>query len=511
MKKRNQMADLRRLISLPHRQMKKLARQYLYEPPVDVLKYLFKLMHSEKLNATKKKNLLTLTRFVLDEINPKQIPSWLAVEIDRFLRNNSFSLVEKAMLLSSFSHEELLKTVPGYEDFMDAIVEAHSDESFEDFIIQQMSEDPAILAEMVSSFSETDNSDALKFMLGEIKQKTYPQVLKFLEVLTYHDDKELARMALLELAEAKNQEALKRLYSISKLNLYLKDEAEALSVELMYDLPLPEDKDLRYSTDTSTYQDLWLSLVDGKGSISAFVGKKTARGKYFLASILMNTETGLKDVQLLPGLSYDDYIDTKRFVFEDEEVTLYPVPASYLKTLLKHFLHLNIKNDMQPPMEIVVLKNVLDWDDLEPQLYIPEIPEFKPVKYYPKDLNQFPINTWWLHEKVVYDMLRPFKNMEIIDIPTEIYDEVYSLMLEHASKRLIDRCALCADIIRNSNYNNRTRQIRLFLTLRQELLKATKEPGYWPDFLGMSTVRTISNVLHNLSMGINSPEEAEEY
>jgi hypothetical protein len=254
-----------------------------------------------------------------------------------------------------------------------------------------------------------------------------------------------------------------------------------------------------------------VSLIDGKGSLSAFVGKKTARGRYFLASILMNTETGVKDVQILPGLTYDDYADTKRFVFKDEEITLYPVPVDYLKTLLRHFLYLNIKNEVQPPVEVVVLKNVLDWDDLDPQPYSPAIPEFEPAKYYPRDLNQFPFNTWWLHDKVIYDMLRPFKNMEIIDIPTEIYDEVYTLMLEHASKRLIDRCALCADIIRNSNYRNRTRQIRLFLTLRQELLRATEDPEYWPDFLGMNTVRTISNVLHNLSMGINSPEEAEEY
>ncbi len=511
MKKRNQMADLRRLISLPHRQMKKVAPEYLYEPPVEVLKYLFKLMQSEKLNATKKKNLLTLTRFVLDELNTEEIPSWLAVEIDRFLRSNKFNLVEKAMLLSGFSHEELLEAVPGYEDFMEAIVEAHSHESFEDFIIEQVSEDPGVLAEIYASFTEKTHPEALRFMLEELQQKTYPQVLKLLELLTYHWDQDLAKTALLSLAEAKNQEALRRLYSISKLNLNLKDQAEALSVELMYDLPLPEDADLRPRTDTTQYQDLWVSLVDGKGSVSAFVGKKTARGRYFLASVLMNSEQGVKDVQILPGLTHDDYLDTKRYVFEDEEITLFPVPVDYMKTLLRHFLYLNIKNEHQVPVEIIVLKNVLDWDDLEPQPYSPEIPEFEPVKYYPRDLNQFPLNTWWLHEKVVYDMLRPFKNLEIIDIPTEIYDEVYSLMLEHAKKTLIDRCGLCADIIRNSNYRNRTRQIRLFLTLRAELQRAVQEPDYWPDFLGMSTVRTISNVLHNLSMGINSPEEAEQY
>ncbi len=287
MKKKNQMADLRRLISLPHKEMKRVAPQYLYDPPADVLRYLFKLMHSEKLTATKKKNLLTLARFVLDELAPESIPSWLAVELDRFLRNDRFSLVEKAMLLSGFSHEELLSSVPGYEDFMDAIVEAHSEESFEDFIIEHISEDPGVLAEMYYSFTEKTNPDALKFMIMEIQEKSYPQVLKLLELFTYHPDTDLARTALLALAEAHNQDALRRLYSISKLNLALRHEAETLSVDLMYNLPLPQTDELRPKTDNSTYQDLWVSLVDGKGSLSAFIGKKTARGRYFLARFIL--------------------------------------------------------------------------------------------------------------------------------------------------------------------------------------------------------------------------------
>ncbi len=511
MKRKNQLADLRRLISLPHRQMKKLAPQYLYEPPGDVLKYLFKLMRSEKLTATKKKNLLTLARFVLDELAPESIPQWLAVELDRFLKNESFSLVEKAMLLSGFTHEELLSTVPGYEDFMDAIVEAHSEESFEDFIIENVSEDPGVLAEIYFSFTEKTNPEALKFMLMEIEEKSYPQILKLLELLTYHPNSELSRMALMELAEARTQDALRRLYSISKLNFALKDEAERLSVELMYDLPMPETEQLRTKEDHSTYLDLWVSLIDGKGSLSALIGKKTARGRYFLASLLLNSDVGVKDVQILPGLSQDDYLETKRFVFEDDEVTLFPVSAEYMKRLLKHFLSLNIKSNNQPLPEVIVLKNVLDWDEIEPEIYEPGVPDFEPLRYYPRDLRQFPFNTWWFHDKAVYDMLRPFRNMDIIELPTEIYDEVYQLMLNYAVEKLADRCALCADIIRNSNYRNRTRQIRLFLTLRQEILLASEDEEFMPDFLGMSTVRTISNVLHNLSMGINSPEEAEEF
>lgn len=511
MKKKNQMADLRRLISLPHRQMKKLAHQYIYEPPGDVLKYLFRLMYSEKLTSTKKKNLLTLARYVLDELAPETIPSWLAVELDRFLRNEHFSLVEKAMLLSGFAHEELLSAVPGYEDFMNALVEEHSEESFEDFLIENISRDPGVLAEIYFSFTEKTNPEALKFMLSEIEEKSYPQVLKVLEVLTYHPDSEIAIAALFELAEAKTQDALKRLYSISKLNLQLRDEAERLSVDLMYELPMPETGELRTKSDNSKYQDLWVSLIDGKGSLSAMIGKKTARGRYFLANLLLNSEAGVKDVQILPGLSHDDYMETKGFVFEDEDVSFFPVSVDYMKKLIKHFLYINIKKNMPVHPEVIVLKNVLDWDDIEPEIYNPEIPEFEPVSYSTKDLRQFPFNTWWLHEKVLYDMLRPFRNMEIIDIPPEVYDEVYKLMLDYAVENLADRCALCADIIRNSNYRNRTRQIRLFLTLRQEILLASDNRDYIPEFLGMSTVRSISNVLHNLAMGINSPEEAEEY
>ena len=85
MTKKNQFADLRRLISLSPKNLRVNFSRYIYEKPERVLKMLFRLMKTEPLNERKKDNIFTLTRMLIEEHISYPLPQWLIEELGYFL------------------------------------------------------------------------------------------------------------------------------------------------------------------------------------------------------------------------------------------------------------------------------------------------------------------------------------------------------------------------------------------------------------------------------------------
>ncbi len=506
MKKRNQLADLRRLISLPPSQVRRFIPEYLYESPSTLTKLLFKLIYTERLTRQKRENLVNLTKFVLDQYSPNPIPEWLLRELEGLLHTDRLTKVDKAIIFSAFDPEELLQKVKGFEEFVNEFIEVKG--SFRDYLIEQLGENPSLLNEVYQIIKEKSHPEGVFSMIEDLAGSEETSILKFLELFTYYPDRTIAGHALRAIEAAANQEAIKRLYSISRLNRRFQQEAEEAYIHLMHQLPMPtrEELSLQGKSD-GNFLDLWVSLVDGNGAMSTFVGKRFGRNRYFASSVLMKTTDGVKEVLLMSNLPREGYRELKEAYFSD--INFYPVSEEYMKRLLKHFLKISERMGNPVPVEVVILKNILNWDDLEPQEYTFGLPETPDIKYYPRDIFQFPIDTWWMHDEVIYDILRPYKGKKAYEIPDSVFFRVVEIFLDYARDHLVPLCELCADIIRNSNYSRRTRLFSLFLTIKKEILTLPVTEYYRSHFLSYGVVATIENTLHNLSLGIGTPEEIE--
>ena len=297
MSRKNQLADLRRLISLSPRDMRRQVSRYIYENPHTVLRLLFRLIRTERFTTQKKDNILTLTKFILDRYSPRPLPEWLTTELNRIISTENISNLDKAIILSAFEPEDLIERVEGFEDF----VETFSDfrDSFEDFIVDQIRSNPSRFHDVHRVIIEKSKTDSLLAMIEDLTGSEEPEVISFLEHLTYHHDDDVSLSALKAIEMAATQDAINTLYSISCLNPLLKDEAEKAYISLMHELPLPP-KNISVTTGhlpdkQSKYIDLWVSLIDGNGSMSAIIGKKFDRNNYFFASILMKLKVGIKE------------------------------------------------------------------------------------------------------------------------------------------------------------------------------------------------------------------------
>jgi|Deesub1362B_J571_1020462.scaffolds.fasta_scaffold00010_50 hypothetical protein len=506
MKKKNQLADLRRLIALPPNQVRRFISEYLYEKPPTLTKMLFKLLHTEKLTRQKRENIVNLTKFVLDQYSPRPIPEWLLNELKRLLITDRLSKVDKAIIFSAFNPEELLEKLDGFDEFVNEFTEVR--ESFSEYIIEQLSENPSILNEIFQIIIEKSNSESLFQMMLDLSGAHEPQILKFLELFTYHPDESVAYQALKAIESSESQEAVKRLYSISRLNRRFREEAEDAYIYLMHQLPMPSEEEITLERDESEeYLDIWVSLIDGNGAMSTFIGRRFGRNKYFASSVLMKTDAGVKEVLLMSNMPREGYRELKEAYFSD--LSFYPIDERYLKRLIKHFLKIGEKAGSTVPVELIILKNILNWDDLEPTEYIYEVAEARPIKYYPRDMFQFPFETWWMHEEVVYDILRPYRDKKVYELPDRVFYRIVDLFIDYARREIVPKCELCADIIRNSKYNKRTRQTALYLTIRNEILNTNITNYYTSHFLSYGIVATIENTLHNLSLGIESPRDIE--
>ncbi|GBE37311.1 hypothetical protein BMS3Bbin07_01473 [bacterium BMS3Bbin07] len=508
MARKNQLADLRRLIALPPRDMRRQVSRYIYEDPNTVLRLLFRLIRTEKFTSQKKDNILTLTKFILDRHSPRPLPEWLINELKKVLSTENISDLDKAIILSAFEPEDLLESLEGFEDFVEEFTDFR--DSFEDFIVDQIRSNPSKLYDIHKVIIEKSKPEGLLGMIEDLAGSEEPEVLCFLEHLTYHHDSDVSLSALRAIEMASTQDAINILYSVSCLNPLMKDEAERSYISLMQELPLaPED--MTFITDLSRegknkYVDLWVSLIDGNGSMSAFIGKKFGRNNYFFASILMKLKVGIKDTIILTNLTKEGYNDIKREYFS--ELSYYPVKEDYLLKLIKHFMKKGFSNGFAIPLDTVILKNILGWQNIEPVEYMLETPDYKPLCYHPKDMFQFPFETWWMHEDNIYRLLKPYKGKQTCDIPDSLFHKIAEIFLDYARREAVPMCELCSDIIRNSSYSRRTKLRRLFLTIRNEILNPP-ETIFQSTFLNFGVVATIDHILHNLALGVDISEMIE--
>ncbi len=506
MTKKNQFADLRRLISLSPKNLRVNFSRYIYEKPERVLKMLFRLMKTEPLNERKKDNIFTLTRMLIEEHISYPLPQWLIEELGYFLKSNRFTEIDKAILLSVFEPEELVDSVEGFDIFVEDLI--NTKERFGDFIINQLRTSPSRLYELYSVITEKSKPEGLIAMIDDLTGYEEPEVLKLLELFCYHPDMMIASTALRAIEMASTQEAIETLYSVAALNERLREEAEDAYIALMHELPPPGYSSRKDPAPSEKkYIDLWITLADGNGALSAFIGKKYGRNNYFFASVLMKLNTGIKDVIIIPGVARDGYEEIKDNYFTGD-IRYYPVHEEYLIKIIKHFLKINISRGTHIPLELIILKNILDWGVLEPVEHSFANMLEKPVKYYPRDLFRFPFDTWWLHDERLYRLLKPYKGLQVFEIPEGIFLRITEIFMEYAHTEIAPLCELCADIIRNSKYRRRVRLQQLFLTIRDEILNPP-EKIFDSTFLNFGIVASINNTLHNLSLGIDSPEHIE--
>ncbi len=506
MTKKNQLADLRRLISLSPSNLRRQFSRYIYEEPETVLKLLFKLIKTERLNDRKKENLFTLTRLMIEQYITPPLPKWLMDELSSLIKSEKLSEIDKAILLSVFEPEELLENLDGFEDFVDDLI--HTKERFGDFIVNQLRSNPSRLYELYNVISEKSRPEGLMAMIEDLTGYEEIEILRLLELFTYSADSTIALSALRAIEMASTQEAIETLYSISCLNQELSTEAEDAYIALMHEIPLPKQPFVRSEeTEKNRYIDLWVSLIDGNGAMSAFIGKKFGRNNYFFASVLMKMSVGIKDTIVIPALTKEGYEEIKENYFTGD-LSFYPVSEAYLLKLIKHFLKIGTQWGSHIPIELIVLKNILGWNVLEPMEYTYEVDEFEPVRYYPKDLFKFPFDTWWMHDERLYRLLKPYKGLQVFEIPDRLFINIADMFLDYAREEIVPYCELCSDIIKNSNYNRRTRLRRIFLTIRDEILNPP-ERLFDSTFMNFGVVATINNTLHNLSLGIESPEHIE--
>ncbi len=508
MPRKDQLTDLKHLISLSPGEMRKQFSTYVYKDTDTVLRLLFRLIRTEKLTRQKKKNTLALTKFILEHYEADSVPSWLFGELKVLLKNRVISDIDKAVILSAFEPEELMGRLEGFEEFIGGFIEERTD--FRDFIVEQISSNPSRLYDIYRVILEKSSPDGLLTMIEDLAGSEEREALQFMELITYHENHDVARAALGTIELASTQDAINTLYSISLLNDNLKAEAEEAYISLMYELPMPAVHNSRSieapDERGKKYVDLWVSLVDGNGALSVFIGKMFARNNYFFASVLLKLSMGIKDTILMSNLTRDAYNDIKKEHFS--ELNYYPVKEEYIIRLLQHFLKKGKKKGTHLPVEMVILKNILNWTNMEPVDYLYEVPKYQPFKYFPRDLFQFPFETWWMHDFEVYRILKPYKNLEPHQIPPKVFYKITKLFINYARREIVPMCELCVDIIKNSNYKKRTRLMRLFLIIRDELLNPPKY-NYDSTFLNYAVFTTIHNTLHNISMGIESPEMIE--
>jgi hypothetical protein len=506
MSEKNQLADIRKLISLPPGEMKRKISRFADQDPYTMLRILFKLIRTEKLSRQKKNNALALTKFLLQKHHRSPLAGWLKNELNTIIDSKNISHEEKAIILSAFEPEDLIDTLDNFKDFVEGFTDII--ESFEKFLVNQLRSNPSRLYDIYKVLIEKSKPEGLLAMVEDLAGSEEPEVLQFLELLTYRHDSIISWNALKAIEMASTQDAISTLHSISCLNPVLKKEAEGVSVSLMHELPLPAMNIKSSMKDQKTEKqikslDLWVSLIDGNGALSIFIGKKFERNNYFIASILMKSPLGIKDTNLMSNLTRKGYEGIKREYFS--ELSYYPVQEEYLLNLIMHYLRKGLISGSSIPMEVIILKNVMGWKELEPMEYFYSLPEYDPLKYYPRDLFQFPFETWWIHDFRIYSLLKPHRGKQIFDIPDDIFFKITDLFLEYARRELVPACEICADIIRNSRYHKRTRLTKLFLKIRDEILHPPKNI-FQSAFINFAVVATIDNTLHNLSLGIETPE-----
>lgn len=221
---------------------------------------------------------------------------------------------------------------------------------------------------------------------------------------------------------------------------------------------------------------------------------------------LLKSRVGIKDALLVTGASKNEFDEIKEEY--TSQLEYYNVSEDYIKKILNHFIDKTIRAGYAIPVEMAALKNLLQWDDLRPEEYNISLPKIKKVKYYPRDIRQFPFDTWWLEDSSVFNILRPYKSRHTFEIPEELLKEVSKIYHEYAKKEIAPACSLCADIIMNSTYRQRTKLISLFTTIKDELLNVPFRLGHSP-FLDSMITATIENTLYNLNHGYSSTEFIE--
>jgi hypothetical protein len=143
--------------------------------------------------------------------------------------------------------------------------------------------------------------------------------------------------------------------------------------------------------------------------------------------------------------------------------------------------------------------------DIEPEKFALSGPGEPDVPYSLEDLEKFPLDTWWLHDNRVYNMLSPYRQLDLAEIPENVLIEIAGQYSDYAKSELIPLCDLSAAIVCCSGPFKGKRLTGVFRTIKKEILNPPTDP-LSSLFLSYQTINTIYHTLQNLNSGMSSVE-----
>jgi len=498
-RRKNQFADLKRLLALPTRDMKRQYEDYIYEDLSRVLPMLFRLARSLS-GKQEKSNVILLLKNLIEQSDEfsKDIPEWMVPELDTFIRNPLFTDRQKAHVLSIFDPDELFKRVITFEKFVQRFVEIR--ESFEDYIVREIREKRSRLFDIYVTIMERTSPDVIRSMIIDLKGSSYPEAAELLELFTYAPNPDISSLAFHAIKGSDTPYTPVALRSIGRLNpLYLK-KARTSSMNTKRTFPetppvSARDKDI---------MDIGISLPDGNGVLSAVAGARLSRNEYLFIHILYMHGFGFKDISLYTSLSYDGYTEVRDSFLNDSR--LLASQEDFFVQLLEHLIHESMQAGSPIPEEIIALKNLMGWFDLDPRS-IP-LTKKRPSRqgYALSDLEHFPITEWWLKSNRIFHLLEEFRDTDVSRIPEEVLSNVAAAYMEHARSMIMPLCALCSEILLHSA-SEQTQDLLAdtFLAVMSEIESFPDDP-FASLFIFYQSINTVHHSIDCLRKGITSVE-----
>lgn len=498
MKKKNQLADLKRLIALPTKDMKRQYEQYIYEDASHVLPMLFRLARSLS-GKQEKSNIVLLLKNLIEQSDDyyDAIPEWMVPELDTFIRNPLFTDRQKAHVLSTFDPDELFNRVITFEKFVQRFVEIR--ESFEDYIVREIRGKRSRLFDIYSTILEKTTPDVIRTMILDLKGSTYPEASELLELFTYTPNPDLSGFAYHALRGSDTPYTPLALKSIVKLNPMFSDQPSSPSGGVKRTFPeafpvSPKDREIL---------DIQISLPDGDGATTSVIGARLSRNDHMFMQISFLHRFGIRNVSFYPSLNAVNYKEVRETHIDD--IGMFPSSELFLRKLIEHFMHESKEAGFPIPAEIIALKNLMGWFDLSAgELPLSKVRAGKPG-YTLSDLERLPFSSWWLKDNRISNMLFPFREIDVTAIPEEILFDIAIIYSDHAAKNLPFLCGLCSEIMLHSGSDDRVSMSDTFLAIRSELSSRLEDP-FASLFVFYETVNTVHHTILNLQKGLSSVE-----
>ena len=322
----------------------------------------------------------------------------------------------------------------------------------------------------------------VKSMINDLRGSEHAEVLGLLELFTYVENPELSSPAFAAILDSRSERAIPVLKSISGLNPVFSESVPAVKPVLA-----AAENGINVIEETGKRLDIRVSLADGRGMFSVILGGRIKRNEYFFFNMLFKPGVGIKDVSLFTLLPRSNYRAIKdEYV---KQLRLYRVDKKLFRKILNHFIYVGIDNGYGVPVEIIAIKNILNWNWISPEKFRFSLQSIRKIDYHLEDVEKYPFDSWWMNDNIIFNMLMPYEGWDIDKIPDDILLHVSDLYIEYARDRIATSAAICTEIMLNSLPVKGKRMAGLFYTVREEILHPPTNPMD-SIFLSFQTINT---------------------